>query len=265
MIKNNLQELIKLLQDANPIHTRNILSQQSYDNVHMLVTYLQMETRRVLRLELYSVLVEVIRLCPAVIPDYLLSSVLPATLAEELLNYKTDLTRWSSAAFLFAVVFATGHPPPVSLYDHVNESFVKHILEIIEGEDGDGNKLDVDVPPAETSIPVLLAFNLQFKNRDANIVLKALAKRNNSSQLTENLVSHLNWEEDPTLPARVFGDEKFDRPNAVHKLLNEIFESKDTAKLFYYNDVRVVVDIIITHLNNLVAEDKVRLMSACLH
>ena len=48
------------------------------------------------------------------------------------------------------------------------------------------------------------------------------------------------------------------RSNAVHKLLIEILDEQETAKLFYLNDVRVIVDIVITHLNNLSADDQVR-------
>lgn len=235
---------------------REIIARNSYDNVHMLVTYFQMETRRSLRMELFAVLLEIIRLAEAVIPDYLLSSVLPAALADELVNYKTDAERWRSAALVFTVLFGTGHKPPINLYDHVNEHFVSQLVDVIEGEDAAGNKVDTSVP-LETSIPALLSFNLQFTNRESNFVLKALSVRPNASQLTENLVSYLNWEEDPTRAQNILGESSFERPNSVHKLLIEIFDEADTAKLFYYNDVRVLIDIVITHLNNLLAGDKV--------
>lgn len=262
-IQSHLAELTKLLANANPNITRDIIAKNNYDNVHMLVTYFQMETRRSLRMELYAVLVEIIRLSEAVIPDYLLSSVLPGALADEMLNYKQDTERWTSASFIFTIIFCTGHKPPINIYDHVNEQFVIQLLDIIEGEDADGTKLELDIA-LESSIPALLAFNLQFAQMDTNLVLKALHTRTNARRLTENLVSYLNWEEDPTRVAKVLPEPEFRRQNAVHKLLIEMFNDTSTAKLFYYNDVRVVIDINITHLNNLLAEDKVMPVSCSL-
>ncbi|KAI1280540.1 NCK-interacting protein with SH3 domain [Halotydeus destructor] len=257
-IQNTLHELTKVLANANPKISRDVICKNSYDNVHMLITYFQMETRRSLRMELYVVLVEVIRLYPPVISDHILSSVLPSTMADEMVNYPSDTDRWNSAALLFTIIFSTGHKPPVNLYDHIGEKFVKQLLSIIEGEDESGEKSDNAIP-METSIPALLAFNLQFTERESNLVLKALMSRTSSSQFTENLVSYLNWEEDPTVVSKVFPDVQLDRPNAVHKILTEIFQDRETSRLFYYNDVRVLIDIIITHLNNLLDGDKCRL------
>ncbi|XP_015792998.1 uncharacterized protein LOC107369227 [Tetranychus urticae] len=90
--------------------------------------------------------------------------------------------------------------------------------------------------------------------------LKAIRMRSNVKCLMENLVSYLNWEEDPTLLINYFGKpmKTCDRPNAVHKLLTEVFEDPELANLFYYNDVRVMIDILISHLNNIQDEDENR-------
>ena len=171
-------------------------------------------------------------------------------------NYPGDIERWTQASTLFTVIFSTGHKPPIRLYEHVNHNFILKLIEIVEGSDVTGNKVDTSIV-IETSLPPILSFGLHFDNHEDSLVIKALSYRPNASQLTENLVSHLNWEEDPTIiPETCL---TIDRPNAVHKLLLEIFSDKQTAKLFYYNDVRVLVDIIITHLNNLLAGDKVSL------
>jgi len=218
-------------------------------------------------MEMYKMLAEIIKLVEKVIPEYLLPEfVFPAALANEMVNYKDDVTRWTESALLFIAVFSTGHKPPIDIYEHVNETFIIKLLDIIEGADMEGNKVEANIPP-EISIPPILAFNLHFDNRESNLVLKALKMRQSASQFSEILVSHLNWEEDPTRLSTIFGTKfssSYHRPNSVHKLLIEIFDDPEAAKIFYYNDVRVIIDILVTHLNNLLAGDKVSLMLDCL-
>lgn len=52
-------------------------------------------------------------------------------------------------------------------------------------------------------------------------------------------------------------DHQPNRVNAVHKLLLEIFNDEIISNLFYYNDICVLVDVIVTFLNNLHSDDKV--------
>lgn len=47
------------------------------------------------------------------------------------------------------------------------------------------------------------------------------------------------------------------RGNSVLKFLTEMFADKIVSSLFYYNDVRVIIDIIISQLNNLPIGDEV--------
>ncbi|RWS01188.1 DUF2013 domain containing protein-like protein [Dinothrombium tinctorium] len=262
-IESYLKDIAKLFINANPSISREVICKHGYDNVHMLVTYFQMETRKRLRMRLYTVLFEIIRLADQIIPDYMLNSVLPSALANEMLNHYDDVERFTNAALLFTAIFSTGHKPPINIYEHINDNFIDKLLKLIEGEDFDGNKSVTKIPP-ETSIPPILSFNLHFDDPESNLVLKALKKRINASQLTEILVSHLNWEEDPSRLSHIVGKvnnvvDSMERPNAVHKMLIEIFDSPEIAKIFYYNDVRVLVDIIVTHLNNLLPGDKSRI------
>lgn len=256
LIQSSLQQLLHILKNANPSVSREFVCKNSFENVLMLVTYHQMEIRRTLRMTTLSIIMQMIKLSGNPVIEHLLNSVLPSTLADEMTNYPKDIERWTQASILFTMIFSTGQKPPVRLYEHVNQKFLLKLLEIVEGTDISGNKFDTSIE-IETSIPPILSFSLHFDGHEDSLVIKALSQRQNASQLTENLVSHLNWEEDPTL----FPDTclQIDRQNAVHKLLLEIFSEKQTAKLFYYNDVRVLIDIIITHLNNLLAGDKVSL------
>lgn len=254
LIQSSLKQLLHILGNANPSVSREFVCKNSFENVLMLVTYHQMETRRSLRMSALSIIMQMIKLAGNPVIEHLLNSVLPSTLADEMNNYPGDIERWTQASILFTMIFSTGQKPPIRLYEHVNQNFLLKLLEIVEGTDISGNKVDTFID-IESSLPPILSFALHFDDHEDSLVIKALSERLNASQLTENLVSHLNWEEDPT----VFPNTclQVDRPNAVHKLLLEIFSNTKTAKLFYYNDVRVLIDIIITHLNNLLAGDKV--------
>jgi len=258
IIKKYLDELLQIISNANPAFIKDAICKDNYENVHMLVTYFQMETRRSLRMKLYSIFICLISLFESITPDYLLTSVMPAELAAEMQNYVNDSERWSSAALLFTAIFSTGHKPPINIYEHINEKFISQQLDLIEGMDSEGNKIESNISP-ENSIAPILSFNLHFDEPENNLVLKALKNRRNASQLTENLVSYLNWEEDIT---KVCGSIKetnasYEKPSSVLKLLIEMFENVEVSKLFYYNDVRVIIDIVIRQLNNLPVGDKV--------
>jgi hypothetical protein len=259
IISGYLEELLQILSNANPVVIKDAIFKEN-ENVHMLVTYFQMETRRSLRMKLYSIFLCLISLFENIISDYLLISVLPAELAAEMLTYVGDEERWCSAALLFTAVFSTGHKPPINIYEHINEKFILHQLDLIERIDCNGHRIENNISP-ESSIAPILAFNLHFDDSNNNIVLNALKKRRNASQLTENLVSYLNWEEDITKVCGSIKDTDSSSssraPNSALKLLIEMFGNTDVAKLFYYNDVRVVIDILIRQLNNLSAGDYV--------
>lgn len=258
-METSLIEMVKLLANANPTICREAMFTNNCDNVYMIISYFHEETKKSLKMQLYSVLMEIIRLNDNMIEDTFLSTVLPASLANEMINHRDDIERWSKASILFTYVFGSGQKPPINMYEHVNEKFVNSQLNLIEGEDIEGNKIDHKIPP-EMSIPPILAYNLHFDLNESNLVLKALKMRPNVKCLIENLVSYLNWEEDPTLLINYFGKpmKTCDRPNAVHKLLTEVFEDADLANLCYYNDVRVMIDILVSHLNNIQPGDENR-------
>lgn len=262
LIRSYLDEIHQIISNANPMHIRDLILGFHYENVHMLVTYFQMETRRSLRMKLLTIFHCLIGIFEQLIPEYFLSSVLPAELAVEMQNYVDDEERWCSSALLFTSIFSTAHKPPINIYEHINENFIDKQLNIIESIDGHGNRIDDLKIPPENSIAPILSFNLHFDDPETNLVLNALRKRKNASQLTENLVSYLNWEEDITKVncTKLSNEESSQddlKMNSALKLLIEMFDDNLVSKLFYYNDVRVIIDIIIRQLNNLPAGDKV--------
>lgn len=152
-----------------------------------------MENRVLLKLELYSVFLQIIRLLPNVIEEIMLPSVLPGSLCNELINYKTDSKRWSLASKLFTSIFSSGHKPPIDIYDYINEQFINSLLDLVE----EPNPTDqIHIPP-EYSIPPIISFNLHFNQDedDYNYVMNSLRNRSSASHLLENLLMYLNWDE----------------------------------------------------------------------
>lgn len=211
-----------------------------------------------------------------------------------------DATRWSLASRVFTSIFSTSHKPPINIYDCINEQFINSLLDLVEQPPNE----NIQISP-ESSIPPILAFNLHFQSDDYNYVINSLRNRSSANHLLENLMSYLNWGEDPTRITSILSNEfsdkdsnnnfnleleqldqneleqldqtnkvenannsnndqignKFNsyenRPNAVHKLLLEIFDDEIISNIFYYNDICVLIDILVTFLNNSNSNDKV--------
>lgn len=253
-LESSLSELIKLLVDVNPSISRKVIFSNDCENVNTIVAFFNMETRKSLKMQLYAVLMEIIKLDENNIDDNLLSTVLPASLAAEMMNHQDDVERWSKASIIFTWMFGSGKSPPVNIYENIDDKFIANLLDVIELEENGESKVKQNIP-AEISIPPILAFNLHFHQTDGNIVLRVLKTRKSANRLVQNIVSYLNWEEDPTLLVNYFGDKiklnNKNRPNAVHKLLIEAFQDDQLENLFYYNDIKVMLDILITHLTNM--------------
>lgn len=173
-------------------------------------------------------------------------------------NYLSDKERWIKVSNLFTLIFNSGHKPSVSIYENLNENFFSRLFDLIEGFDLNGEAIDCDIP-IEYIIAPILSFNLHITDLAENVIFKGLRKRTNASHFTENLISYFNWEEDIVLTSCSF--ERFPEcssvPNSVLKFLSEMFADKVVSSLFYYNDVRVLIDIIIGQLDNLTVGDHV--------
>lgn len=266
MINSYLDELTNLLTETDKNYLENEICSNGFENVNNLVAYFQMETRRSLRIKLMDIFIYLIKFYGnRVTPEFFLQTVLPMELAGEMQNHLADSDRWIKVSNLFTLIFSSGHKPPFSIYEHLNENFFSKQFDLIEGFDINGQVIECDIQP-EYIISPILSFNLHFvENVGENVIFKALRKRTNASHFTENLISYLNWEEDIILTSCAYVRPQTTEPsgssnaipNSVLKFLNEMFLEKIVSALFYYNDVRVIIDIIINQLNNLPVGDHV--------
>lgn len=150
-----------------------------------------------------------------------------------------------------------GEPLPVHYFDQIGRTFVDYLIDYIE--EPPSREFEVEV--SDVFIGVLLAYNLQFRDIRDNVLIQTLARRINAKTFIEKILLLLNREEDPT--AIIDGEftdigATYKQPEEVHstqKVIMDIFKDRDCHKLFYTNDLYVLIDIIVRQLSDLSYED----------
>ncbi|XP_076763836.1 NCK-interacting protein with SH3 domain [Xylocopa sonorina] len=248
IIVDYIKELTSILTNADANVSRYVLQQNQYDGVNILIQYYQMEPRwtiRQLLLQSFGVMCSL----DSVILTIMLNSILPMELARDMRSNPRNVTKLNYSSLLLTMIFSMGEPMPVTHLEQLGPDFIAFILDLIE------NPPDMDL---EDQIPdlfvnLILSYNLQFINSE-NIVLNALKERTVAKSFTEKILLLFNREEDPV---RIF-DHEPPPPHSVLKLFIDLFSNDVTAGLFYTNDVKVLIDIILRQLYDMFPGDKRR-------
>nr|XP_012146469.1 PREDICTED: NCK-interacting protein with SH3 domain isoform X2 [Megachile rotundata] len=248
IIVDYIKELTSILTNADANVSRYVLQQDQYNGVNILIQYYQMEPRwtiRQLLLQSFGVMCSL----DSVILTIMLNSVLPMELARDMRSNPRNVTKLNYSSLLLTMIFSMGEPMPVTHLEQLGPDFIAFILDLIE------NPPDMDL---EDQIPdlfvnLILSYNLQFTNSE-NIVLNALKGRTVAKNFTEKILLLFNREEDPV---RIF-DHQPPPPHSVLKLFIDLFSNDVTAGLFYTNDVKVLIDIILRQLYDMFPGDKRR-------
>ncbi|XP_064605522.1 NCK-interacting protein with SH3 domain-like [Liolophura sinensis] len=249
IILHHLQEMISILENANPKLCRKCISADSYEPIHTLVQYYQMETRSSIRLTMLKGFAVLCNLDSQAVTA-LLYSVLPLELCRDLQSNITDAERTCASARVLTMILSMGEDIPVHHYVHLNKDFVSFLLDYIEA------------PPAKDTLEeipnyfvnLILAFNLHFCDLQKNSVMVVLGERGTATVFTEKLMLLVNRGDDPVrmLPHHP-------KPaNALLKFLMDMYGSPVTSDLLYTNDAMVLIDIIIRELADLPAGDQAR-------
>ncbi|XP_063220969.1 NCK-interacting protein with SH3 domain isoform X2 [Bacillus rossius redtenbacheri] len=249
VILDYLAELASILMNADPDISRHVMSREKYRDVVSLAHYYQMEVRWSIRKLLLRVFATMCNLDVAVI-RLLLNSVLPAELARDMCSNANDRERLSHTAVLLTMIFCMGEPMPVTHNDHLGISFVDFIINLIEMD----LISDEDEQLCDVMLNLLLSYNLQFTSAVDNLVMKTLEKWTVVKNFTEKTLLLLNREEDPV---RMF-DHQPEPQHSVLKLFIDLFTNEITALLFYTNDTKVLIDIVVRRLTDLSPGDKRR-------
>lgn len=106
---------------------------------------------------------------------------------------------------------------------------------------------------SDVMINLLLAFNLQFDDFNSNAVVESMKQLQSAKTFTEKILLLINREEDPACIL------KHTPPpaNSVLKMFVDLYSTVETADLFYTNDNKVLIDILVRQLSDLSPGDHV--------
>lgn len=244
-----LEELLKILTDADPEVCKRMCKTNDYENVMSLVSYYQMEHRVSLRLLLLKVFGAMCSLDAALI-SALLNSILPMELARDLQTDTQEHQKMCYSALVLTMIFSMGEQVPYHHYEHLNAEFVAFLLGVVE----DGLPSDPTEQLPDIFLNLVLSFNLHHTTPSSNVIMQEVKKKN-VKFLSEKVLLLLNRGDDPvcmfkhTPPA----------PHSVLKFLQDVFASRDTADIFYRTDMMVMIDIAVRQISDLSPGDKLRM------
>nr|CAH7750264.1 unnamed protein product [Callosobruchus chinensis] len=246
VIKEYILELISILSNADASISRHVISSDQYHVITTLIDYYQMEVRwsiRQLLLQAFGVLCSLDK----TVINIMLNSVLPCELARDMLTNPRNIPKLNYSSLLLTMVFSMGEPMPVTHFDLLGKRFLSFILDNIEyPPDTD---LDEQIP--DLFLNLIISFNLQFSEDSENPILAALEERDVAKTFTEKILLLINREEDPV---RIFDHEPAP-PHSLLKLFIDLFSRKSTADLFYTNDTKVLIDIVVRNISDLSSGD----------
>lgn len=245
-VKAHLEGLLDILDNADSEICRKVVEEDDYMAVHTLVLYYQMEVRVQLRLVMLQIFGALCGLDAKVVSE-LKDSVLPVELARDMKSDTTCSRTFMYSCLVLTMLFSTGEPLPVGHYDHLNEEFLRFLFDLVEDPPAD----DVVDELPDRVIPVILAFNLHIQVPDENPVFTVLSQQATANRFLEELMMLVNREVDPV---RILPHEPHPS-NSFMKFLSDMYSRQDTSKLFYTNDEKVLIDILLRHIQNCTPEN----------
>ncbi|XP_049288701.1 NCK-interacting protein with SH3 domain [Anopheles funestus] len=248
-ISQYLTELIRILTDADPKICRSEMACDQYQSIINLVLYYQMETRWSIRKLLLAAFRAMCHLDYTTV-DILLGSVLPLELVQDMVSNSRNIEKLQELANMLIIIFSIGRRMPINQQDHLRADFIIFLLNIIETPP----ETDVQEMLPDIMINLILSFNLQFENFAENVVLEAMEQFKTAKTFTEKILLLINREEDPVhtlkhTPMNI---------NPVLKMLVDLFSRPETASIFYTNDNKVLIDILVRQLSDLSAGEPIR-------
>lgn len=250
VIRCYLDELLRILTDADPEVCKKMCKRNQFESVLALVAYYQMEHRASLRLLLLKCFGAMCSLDAAIISTLVLS-VLPVELARDMQTDTQDQQKLCYSALVLAMVLSMGEAVPCAHYEHLGTPFAQFLLSVVE----DGLPSDAAEQLPDLCTNLLLALNLHLPAPEQNVVMAALGKHANVKVFSEKLLLLLNRGDDPV---RIFTHQPAP-PHAVLKFLQDVFASPATANIFYHTDMMALIDITVRHIADLSPGDKLRM------
>ncbi|EDW06782.2 uncharacterized protein Dmoj_GI15214 [Drosophila mojavensis] len=240
-----LEELVEILNNADENISCYEMSCDQYQMFINLVQYYQMETRWSIKKLLLKTFTAACHL-DHIIVDILLTSVLPLEIVEDMKTHFSNLDRFKQLVKMLTIIFSLGQPMPVNHQDYLGVHFASFLLEIVEGNNPE--------QLVDMVIALILAFNQQFGDHTVNVIIEAMQNLPTAKVFTEKLLLLLNREDDPTRLLKHHNEHM----NTVLRMFIDIFSHTDTAGMFYTNDIKVLIDIVVRQLSDLDAGSATR-------
>ncbi|XP_072176871.1 NCK-interacting protein with SH3 domain-like [Diadema setosum] len=249
IISEYLEELISILSDADPRVCQAVVRKDNFECIQNLVLYYQMEHRPSLRLLLLKTFGALCNLDRDALSS-LLYSVLPVELARDMRSDQENISKLCYSSLVSTMLLSTGEPLPFTHYDQLHADFIGFLLD------------NIDQPPSademeqvpDLFVNLILAFNLHFRIPADNIVMKVLAERKTAKSFSEKIMLLVNRGVDPV---KMF-EHSQDTQDSLLKFMGDIFSSPTTSDLFYSNDMKVLIDIVVRQMTDLLPGDQVR-------
>eukprot|EP01134_Creolimax_fragrantissima_P002377 CFRG2377T1 len=254
MLISQLEEMQTLLSEANPDACQRAIKAENYEYMDTLLNYYQMDPRESVRKALLITYGAMGQLDKTVFSHGVLMT-LPVELARSI---ESDS---SPSEFLFyqlvfgTMLFSTAERLPRQCYDHWSPTLIYQLLDLVE---------DVASSPlspyiSESAFNTILSFNLHLPLADAESrkeeqsdhpVMVAVAQRRVCQMFGERLLLLVNRNEDPVALTSVPGDNHKKTPNSLLRVLQSLLSCRSTAVIFFTNDLRVLMDILIREIQN---------------
>ncbi|XP_055682090.1 NCK-interacting protein with SH3 domain [Lutzomyia longipalpis] len=238
-----------ILKNADPKICCYEMSCDHYQSIINLVQYYQMETRWTIRRLLLDAFKAICQLDYTAV-DILLGSVLPTELIQDMTSNSSNVERLKELAIMMTMIFSIGLKMPVTHEDHFGKDFLLFVLNIIESPPA----TDINEILPDVMINLVLSFNLQFDHFANSVVLDAFREMRSAKTFTEKLLMLINRETDPVKMLK----HTTLAVNSVLKMIVDLFGSPETAALFYSNDNKVLIDILVRQLSDLNPENPLR-------
>ncbi|GAB1611198.1 hypothetical protein Ahia01_001407000 [Argonauta hians] len=191
--------------------------------------------------------------CDRQISHMLINSSVPLSLVSELKCSEKVTVEFCNSATLLAAILAGEESLPVEIHGYLDIPLIVKVLNFIESPSGMmfAEAVSVDL------LTLILAYNQHHNTSSpSNVVMQAMTHPDAKYPeiLLEKLILFFNRGVDPLMEQGLMKTPS----HCVVRFLQAMFGCEGTAKLYYTNDIKVMLDIVLRNITDKPAGDKER-------
>lgn len=191
--------------------------------------------------------------CDRHISHILINSSVPLSLISEIKSTEKVTVEFCNSATLLAAILAGEDSLPVDIHNNIDILLLVKLLNFIENPGGTmyAEAVSVDL------MTLILAYNLHHRNNvQNNVLMQALIHENIQypEVLLEKVLLFFNRGVDLLVDQGLLNVHN----NSVIQFLKDMFSHDDTSNMYYTNDVKVMLDIVLRNITDKPHGDKER-------